>query len=115
MSSLHHLLAWVVVGACGATGAWASTAHWRPDLRRSYLIPAVYASWVLVVAQVTVGVIVLQGGVPAGQLHYFYGFLAMASVAIIYSYRQQIPDWELLLLGVGNLFIMGLALRSILL
>ncbi len=39
----------------------------------------------------------------------------MASIAIIYSYRQQIPQWEHLLYGAGNLFIMGLALRAVVL
>ncbi len=113
MSGLHTALAWVVVVTGLVTGAWAVGAHWKEQWRSSLLIPAIYASWVVVVLQVTLGVVVLQSGVEAGQLHYFYGFLAMAAVAIIYSYRPQVPQWEFLLFGGGNLFIMGLALRSI--
>ncbi len=113
MSGLHFVVAWLVIAATGLTGLWAGVAHWRPSLRSDALVWAVYASWVLTVAQVTLGVVVLQSGVEADQLHYFYGFLAMAAIAIIYSYRQQIEKWEYLLLEGGNLFIMGLALRAV--
>ncbi len=112
MSTVHWILAWVVVVTTGFTGVWATVGHWRTEIRSDLLVPAIYASWVLTVLEVTIGVVVLQSGVEADDLHYFYGFLAMASIAIIYSYRQQIPQWEYLLLGGGNLFIMGLALRA---
>jgi hypothetical protein len=114
--SLHVGLAWVIVAATLTTGLWSTAAHWRSELRHRTLVPAIYASWVLTVVQVTVGVIVLQSQtVEIDGLHTFYGFLAMASIAIIYSYRQQIPQWEHLLYGGGNLFIMGLALRAVVL
>ncbi len=112
MRSLHSILAWVVIATTAATGLWAAAAHWRRSLRSDALVWSVYGSWVLTVTQVTVGVFVLQGGVEANQLHYFYGFLAMAAIAVVYSYRPQIERWEHLLLGGGNLFIMGLALRA---
>ncbi|MFW2380282.1 MAG: hypothetical protein ACN4GZ_00890 [Acidimicrobiales bacterium] len=112
MSTVHLVLAWVVAVATGVTGVWATLCHWRTEARSAALMPAIYGSWVLTVLQVTVGVVVLQSGVEADDLHYFYGFLAMASIAIIYSYRQQVVQWEYLLLGGGNLFIMGLALRA---
>lgn len=116
MRTLHVWLAWVIVVATLVTGIWSAVAHWRPELRSRALVPAIYVSWVLTVLQVTVGVIVLQSeSLEADGLHTFYGFLAMASIAIIYSYRQQIPQWEHLLYGAGNLFIMGLALRAVVL
>ncbi len=43
----------------------------------------------------------------------FYGFVAFASVGIIYSYRQQLEEWTYLLYGFGGLFLMGLGLRAI--
>lgn len=96
------------------TGVWSGAAHWRAPLRTPALVPAIFAGWVLVVVQVTVGVVLLQiEGLEADGLHYFYGFLAMASIAIIYSYRQQLEDWQYLLFGGGNLFIMGLAIRAV--
>lgn len=114
MRSVHVGLAWLVIAWHLATGVWSSAAHWRPPLVHRALVPAIYAGWVLVVVQVTVGVVLLQvEGLEADGLHYFYGFLAMASIAIIYSYRQQIQEWQYLLFGGGNLFIMGLAVRAV--
>ena len=42
----------------------------------------------------------------------FYGFVAIISVALIYSYRQQMERYRYLLYGLGGLFIMGLAIRA---
>jgi hypothetical protein len=48
----------------------------------------------------------------APQFHMFYGFVALASVGIIYSYRHQLADRRYLLFGFGSLFVMGLAIRA---
>ena len=45
----------------------------------------------------------------------FYGFVALISVALLYSYRTQIKPWLYLLYGFGSLFLMGLAIRAMLL
>lgn len=114
MRSVHVGLAWLVIAWHIATGVWATAAQWVPSVRTTALMPLTYAGWALVVAQVTVGVVLLQvEGLEAGGLHYVYGFLAMASIAIIYSYRQQVEQWQYALFGVGNLFIMGLAVRAV--
>ena len=39
--------------------------------------------------------------------------MALISVALIYSYRSQVKDFQYLLVGLGGLFLMGLALRAI--
>ncbi len=63
--------------------------------------------------QVVFGVILQQNeGFETTQIHQFYGFVAFASVGILYSYRQQIKQWEYQLYGLGHLFLMGLALRA---
>lgn len=114
MRTVHVGLAWLVVAWHAGTGIWATAAQWKEPLRTTALIPVTYIGWALVVAQVTVGVVLLQvEGLEAGGLHYFYGFLAMAAIAIIYSYRQQLEDWQYVLYGAGNLFIMGLAVRAV--
>ncbi len=45
----------------------------------------------------------------------FYGFIAAASVGIIYSYRQQLEPHRHLLYGGGGLFLMGLGIRAMVL
>jgi hypothetical protein len=47
--------------------------------------------------------------------HAFYGFVAIIAVAIIYSYRAQLKHRLYLLYGVGSLFVMGLAIRAMVL
>ncbi len=122
MRSIHVWLAWAVIAANFSSGTWALLAQWNQRLRTAALIPFVYIGWAVTLVQVTIGVAAIQGGGTslnggntAGGLHYFYGFLCMAAIAIIYSYRPQIEQWEYLLFGAGNLFIMGLAIRAMLL
>ncbi len=47
--------------------------------------------------------------------HAFYGFVAIIAVAIIYSYRSQMQHRRYLLYGLGSLFVMGLAIRAMIL
>ena len=47
------------------------------------------------------------------QFHAFYGFVAIATVGIVYSYRHQLEPHLYVLYGLGGLFLMGLALRAI--
>ena len=63
---------------------------------------------------VSVGVWLLtRENLDAPQFHEFYGFVAFASVAIIYAYRQQLEPYRYLLYGGGGLFLMGLGLRAV--
>jgi hypothetical protein len=39
--------------------------------------------------------------------------VAIAAVGIIYSYRPQLQPYVYLLYGLGGLFIMGLAIRAV--
>jgi hypothetical protein len=63
--------------------------------------------------QAFVGVALIQRGHVAPDFHLFYGFIALASVGIIYPYRQQVEEWQHLLYGFGGLFLMGLGLRAV--
>jgi hypothetical protein len=44
----------------------------------------------------------------------FYGFVAIITVAILYSYRNSLRAWQYLLYGGGSLFLMGLGIRAVL-
>jgi hypothetical protein len=52
--------------------------------------------------------------ITAPQFHMFYGFVAIVSVALIYSYRPQMEKYRYLLYGFGGLFLMGLGIRAVL-
>lgn len=99
--------------ANAAVGLWALGAHRWPALRTPALWWATAVAEVAIVVQVVLGVVLIQQGREAPEFHLFYGFVALASVGIIYSYRQQLEPWRYLLYGFGGLFLMGLGLRAL--
>ena len=110
---LHASFAWFVVVGNGLAGAWALGAHWLEPLRVRALWVATAVVQVSIIVQVALGVAALQGlEGEQDQFHLFSGFVAVATVGIIYSYRAQLAAHRYLLYGGGGLFLMGLALRS---
>ena len=111
--TLHEANAWIVVVGNAVAGAWALAAHWWPAARGRALWVFTAAAEVAIAIEVALGV-ALQAGDDAtpDQFHAFYGFVAFATVGIIYSYRNQLHAHRYLLYGGGGLFLMGLGLRS---
>ncbi len=114
LRDLHADFAWVVVGANAAVGAWALAAHRLEPLRTKQLWWATIAAELTIVLEVVLGVALVAGqDLDVAQFHAFYGFVALATVGIVYSYRHQLRPHLYLLYGLGGLFLMGLALRAI--
>lgn len=109
----HVVLGWAVVFSNALVGTWALAAHWLEGIRSRALWIATAIAQVLIAIQVIVGVVNMRvNDLEVNGVHLFYGFVALFTVGIIYSYRQQIEQWRFLLYGFGGLFLMGLALRS---
>lgn len=112
VSSLHDWFAWVVIICNAASGAWSTAAHWQESLRVAARSAAVVVAHVVVVVQVVAGSILVGfGGIEGGPTHMFYGFLTFAAVGFIIAYRS-LSQYRYLLEGLGGLFIMGLAIRT---
>ena len=94
-------------------GLWALAAHRDERWRTPWLWRATLVAELTIVVQVGLGaaLIALQDDEVA-TFHAFYGFVALAAVGIVYSYRQQVPAYLYLLYGLGGLFLMGLAIRA---
>jgi hypothetical protein len=113
LTRLHLDGSWVVILANAVAGVWCLGAHWVPALR-------VRALWWLVVgAQAMIFVQAIQGawligvdGRVAPSFHTFYGFVAIVTVLLLYTYRSQLRAWQYLLYGFGSLFLMGLGIRA---
>ena len=104
-----------MVGSNAAAGAWALAAHWRPEFRSRALWWFTVVAELSIFVQVGLGVALVAGeGREVERFHMFYGFVAILSVGIIYSYRQQLERWRYLLYGLGGLFLMGLGIRAML-
>lgn len=110
----HADFAWVVVVANALVGGWAIAAHYRSALRRPALWRATLVAELTIFVEVALGVaLVALQDVEVSQFHAFYGFVGIATVGIIYSYRAQVAEHRHLLYGLGGLFLMGLALRAL--
>ncbi len=110
---LHADFAWFVIVGNAVAGVWALAAHWIEALRLRALWVAIAVVQISIIGQVALGVAALsEVDTDPQQMHLFYGFVAVATVGIIYSYRAQLAAYRYLLYGFGGLFLMGLALRS---
>ena len=111
---VHTGWAWVVIVGNALAGLWALGAHRWPALRRRELWWFTAGAQLSAFAEVAMGVAMVAGKeVPDLQFHMFYGFIILAAVGIIYSYRQSLRERIYLLYGCGGLFIMGLGIRAL--
>jgi hypothetical protein len=116
---LHSAWAWVMIVGNALAGLWALAAHRWERFRRPALWWFTIAAEVAIFVQAGLGVAVMTvADVEAPEFHVFYGFVAIISVAILYSYRAS-SDWVrqrlYLVYGLGGLFLMGLGIRALLL
>ena len=99
----------------GLAGAWALAANWLPSLRTRALWWFTIFVEVAIFVQAGLGVALVNvEKIDPPQFHLFYGFVAIITVGILYSYRQQLRDRLYLLYGFGGLFVMGLGIRALL-
>jgi hypothetical protein len=113
-AGVHTAWAWVVIIGNGLAGFWALGAERSPALRTPALWRFTAGVQISAFVQVVLGVIMVAGRETRNlQFHMFYGFIMLAAVGIIYSYRQQLRDRIYLLYGFGGLFIMGLGIRAL--
>lgn len=112
---IHKAWAWVVIIGNGLAGLWSLVAHKWPQFRSRALWWFTVFAEAAIFVQVTLGVILVnKNKLEFPKFHAFYGFVAIMTVAIVYSYRQQLKGRLYLLYGFGGLFMMGLAIRAML-
>jgi len=111
---IHRSFAWFVIIGNGLAGLWSLGAHRWPRLRGRALWWFTVAVEVAIFVQVAMGVGMVAGQkLKAPKFHMFYGFVAIISVGLIYSYRAQMEKYRYLLYGFGGLFLMGLGIRAV--
>ena len=114
LTGVHATLAWAVLAANGAAALWALAAHRFEPLRSRALWWFVLEAQLLLVAEIVLGVVLMAGGgrqVPG--IHTFYGFVTLAAVGILFSYRTHVGRGRrYLLYGWGGLFVVGLIIRT---
>lgn len=114
LRELHVDWAWVVIFSNALAGVWSLAAHWVGALRLRALWWFVVVAQLTIFVQVAIGVGMVAGqGMKAQQFHMFYGFVAIIAVALLYAYRNSMRAQLYLLYGGGSLFLMGLAIRAV--
>jgi hypothetical protein len=112
----HRALAWFLIASNAAVGVWALAAYRWSLLRHRSIWWAITVAQLSAFAIAIVGVVLVNNyGIELDQFHALYGFSAIVAIAILYSYRTSpfIKGKELLLYGLGSLFIMGLGIRAL--
>jgi hypothetical protein len=116
LRTLHHVDAFVVIFSNACAGVWALGAHFRPSLRSRWLWIFIVACQILIFGQAALGVAIQSAeDLEPPDKHYLYGFSMIVTVAILYGYRQQMEEQRYLLYAGGSLFLMGLAIRAMVL
>jgi hypothetical protein len=117
LRDVHVAWAWVLIISNGLAGVWSLAAHWVIGLRTRALWWFTVFAQAAVFVQVALGVGLIAGQkLSAPKFHLFYGFVAIISVGILYSYRDapwmkhRLYQWY----GAGGLFVMGLGIRAML-
>jgi hypothetical protein len=116
MRNAHEITAYLLIGVNALAGVLCLVAYRWPKLRGRWLWGLVIVAEGLVFIQATLGTILARReNTQLGDLHALYGFSAIVAVMIMYGYRTSpfLKGKELILYGLGSLFIMGLGLRNL--
>ena len=116
MRQAHEVTAWLLIGSNALAGVVCLIALRRPDLERRPLWALVVVAQASTFVQATLGTILAnQSGAELGDMHALYGFSTIVAVMIMYGYRTSpfLKGKQLLLYGLGSLFVMGLGLRNL--
>jgi membrane-anchored protein YejM (alkaline phosphatase superfamily) len=110
---IHKAWAWVVIIANGLAGVWVLTARKVPSMRTRALWWFVIFAEIAVLVQILLGVeMITIGDLHAPFFHYFYGIVSLVAMALLLAYKSRLRRRLYLLYGLGSLFLMGLAIRA---
>jgi hypothetical protein len=113
MVTVHHVLAFGVLGACVVAAGLATVAYRWPGSGGAFVPHALALAQTLIVAQVAFGLLLLADDRHAEQgVHYMYGSLAVLAVAWPFFYAPPDPRRRLLWFGAATLLAAVLALRA---
>jgi hypothetical protein len=113
MLTVHHVLAFLVIGVCVLAAMLALVAHGRSEGGGVAVSHALALAQTLIVAQVAVGLLLLADDRDADQnVHYMYGSLAVLAVAWPWIYAPPDPRRRLLWFAGATLLAALLAVRA---
>jgi hypothetical protein len=113
MPLVHASVGVLLIATNLAVAIWGFLAYRRdraPGPAFTQLLAAAHTS---VIAQATLGLILLSEGYePADRLHFVYGLLPLLAVAYPYALRGEDGRRNVLLFSVGSALVTALAIRA---
>ena len=111
----HRVWGYLIIVGNGLAGLWALAAHRYPALRTRALWWFTFFVEAAVFVQIGTGLGLIDGlHAKPPPFHPFYGFVAVVVVGVCFAYRSQLRRRIYLLYGFGGLFLMGVAVRALL-
>lgn len=115
----HHDMAYAAILINFGAGIWMLTSLKVKDLKRKkYFFTPVYIGWLAIAIQGFLGISLFMVGNEVEStkgFHYFYGFIAMMTAAVLFSYSKTLGSKKILIYGISSLFLAGIGTRSALL
>ncbi len=113
MLTVHHTLAFVILGVTALSALWGGVAYFRVGTAGAVLAHLLTLSQTLLVAQVGLGLLLLSDHRRAGaQLHYAYGTFALLAVLSPWFYAPSEPRKRLAWFAGATLVAAALAVRA---
>jgi hypothetical protein len=113
MLTVHHSVAYLVLGVTLVSAVWGGIAYFRPGASGGLLAHLLTLSQTLLVAQVGLGLLLLSDDRRAPEeLHYAYGTFALLAVLAPWFYAPKEPRRRLLWFSVATLIACALAVRA---
>jgi hypothetical protein len=113
MPLVHAVVGSLLIATNAAAALWGYLAYRRDRAPAALFRHVLAAAQTLVIAQATLGLILLsQGDEPGDRLHFVYGLLPLLAVAYPYALRGDDGRRNLLYFTVGSALVAALGIRA---
>jgi hypothetical protein len=113
MPLVHAVVGSLLIATNAAAALWGYVAYRRNRAPAAVFRHLLAAAQTLVIAQATLGLILLsQGDEPGDRLHFAYGLLPLLAVAYPYALRGDDGRRNLLYFTVGSALVAALGVRA---
>ena len=113
MPLVHAVVGSLLIATNAAAALWGYLAYRRDRAPADVFRHVLAAAQTLVIAQATLGLILLsQGDEPGDRLHFVYGLLPLLAVAYPYALRGDDGRRNLLLFTIGSALVAALGVRA---
>ena len=113
MPLVHAIVGSLLIVANAAVALWGYVAYRRNAPPGEYYRQMLAMAQTLVIAQATLGLVLISDGYrPGDQLHFVYGLLPLLCVAYPYALRCEDGRRNLLLFTIGSGLVAALGVRA---